>query len=473
MNRPDSETRRRLLSRSAYVFGIRALPALAITAVAVVFARRLPEAENGRYQQIWLYIAAFTAIGSAGIPALVITHSLNPVHRWLRRVQTRHVSIFVLLNLGLAVPLTILLRQSGISPWILASMYLGQIASLISETYLVLNDRFRSLLLIIGIYTVGFGAIHIAFLNGSCSFGQLIAGISILIWLRGGIQTAIGVRSYLRQRAVSRPGTMPKPVRRQWLELGMYDMSQLLFRYVDKLLIGWLVGPAGFAIYFMGTMDIPVLPLLLGAAGTAVLRQLATAQTGIEAKVSVMRYSGTVLCRIVFPIFAFLFVFRAEIITTLYGEKYLAAIPLFAISTLAIPLRAYNFTAMLQHLNKVRLINLGALLDLMLALGLSYPLFLQFGLAGVAVAFTLCSYAQAAFYLFHTSRLLRRPVLDLIPGLEWTLLLIVYVCAEGAFRSSFRSMTSERTALFWGAALTVVMIGGSLYFSISRKRHGS
>lgn len=471
MNRPESGTRRSLLSRSAFVFGIRAIPALAVILIAIWFARRLPANVNGAYQQVWINLAVFVAIGSAGIPALLITHDQQQLHRWMRRLQGRQVFLFFLGNMALATILWLSLRDSPLPPALIAGLYLAQLMALVTETYLVISDRFKTLLGIILVYTAAFVTLHWAFLEDRITCQTLFLGISALLAARALLQLGIGFGYYIKHRSRLREAGMSKAIRRQWLQLGIYDVSQLVFRYIDKLLIGWIIGPAGLAVYYYGTMDIPIMPLLLGAAGTAILRQLATTQTGVEAKISMMHFTGTTLARIVFPLFAFFFLFRTEIITVLFGEKYAAAIPLFAISALAIPLRAYNFTAILQHLNQVRIINTGALLDLLLALALAYPLYLWKGLQGVAFSFTICSYFQALFYLYHTSKILKRPIRDLIPLTDWTILLAIYLAVIVAIRSAFKDMGSMRSQLLLGAGMTVVIIAGSLYpVFFSRKK---
>jgi O-antigen/teichoic acid export membrane protein len=464
--------RQNLLSRSAYIFCIRALPALSVILVNVLLTRKLPKELNGHYQQIWVYLTVLVSLGSLGIPALAITHNIQKLQRWLRALKGRHVGLLLLLNAGIALSFGALLRATGINPWLLTALYLGQFAALLSETFLVLEERFKTLVIVVACYTLAFTAIHFAFLQEKIGFNALISGITLLLGIRASLLSIFCLRSYLKKRGTLRPGRMPQAARRQWLQLGVYDISQLVFRYIDKLMVGWLITPAVFAVYNTGTMDIPLLSLLLGAAGTALLRQLAGGATDVASKLEMLHFSGTTLARIVFPVFSFLFVFRSEVITEVFGAAYAAAIPLFGISVLAIPLRAYNFTAMLQHLNRVRIINVGAVIDLLIAIGLSYPLYQWLGLPGIAIAFTVCSYVQAVFYLSHTARLLKRPVLDLIPGGEWLMLILVYFAAEKALRAAFMNMTSTRNALLLGFATTIFLIGGSLYPIIFRKRNG-
>jgi O-antigen/teichoic acid export membrane protein len=172
-------------------------------------------------------------------------------------------------------------------------------------------------------------------------------------------------------------------------------------------------------------------------------------------------------------LFFFLLAVRVEFVAVLFSERYLTAVPLFAISIMALPLRAYNYTSMLQHLNKVKMINWGALLDLALALALSYPLFQWYGLVGVAFAFMISSYAQAALYLFLTARLLRTSVLHLIPWKQWSVMLIVFGCVAIGLHEVLVRIGSYRQSLllgFIGTAIVVAIALGPMIFT--KKSHG-
>ena len=254
------------------------------------------------------------------------------------------------------------------------------------------------------------------------------------------------------------------------MQLGIYDASQILFRWIDKAIVGRIVGRELFAVYVVGTTDVPFMHTLLGAAGGGLLQQLSQEPKTTEARVALMRFSGATLSRIVFPVFFFLFFFRAAFIEVVFSNKYLDSIPLFAISSLAIPLRAYNFSSMLQHLNKVHIINLGALIDLGIAIVLSLPLYFWKGLPGVALAFTACSYAQALFYLYHTSKALGCPMLRLIPWKAWGIQLILFGSAAIVLHNVLAQHCSVRQTLLLGFAATALFIVSALLPVIVNKK---
>jgi O-antigen/teichoic acid export membrane protein len=121
----------------------------------------------------------------------------------------------------------------------------------------------------------------------------------------------------------------------------------------------------------------------------------------------------------VMPLFLFLLFFAAPLFDLLFDHRYAASVPIFQWSILVLPLRAYGFTSILQHAHKGALINKGALLDLVIALALLYPLYRLMGLPGLAFSFVLSSYVQAAYYSIHTAKILQVKLFELFPLKLW------------------------------------------------------
>ena len=474
MTEQGSDTRRKLLSRSAFIFAIRFFPAAATLAVQIAFSHLVNKELNGIYQQLLVYLSVLTAVACFGMPSLLLTHTPISVHRWLLGLKARHMAMFGLWLSVLAAVLVLAFRRSPeFDPGILVSLFALQAGALLLETYLMINRKFVLLASWSILYALLFCAAHYLFLSAIVSFTGLL-------WIIAGISLArlcvlaISARSTFHAEAAGlRRRIMSRAIRKQWAQLGIYDMSQIAFRYIDKVLISWIVGPALFSVYFNGTIDVPFIPLLLGAAGGGLLMQMASGDNSVAARLKLVNHSGSVLACIVFPVFFFLFFFRYEFIEVVFSKRYLEAVPLFAISVMALPLRAYNYTSILQHLNKVKTINWGAALDLGIALSLAYPLFLWKGLPGVAFAFMISSYIQAIFYLAKTARYMRCPILQLIPWKQWLVMLIVFGTAGIVLHDVLGRYFSDRLSLLLGFLGTTAIIAAALSPLIfSRKKHG-
>ena len=161
--------------------------------------------------------------------------------------------------------------------------------------------------------------------------------------------------------------------------------------------------------------------------------------------------------------------FRHEFIVTIFTEKYLPAVPVFAAAILVLPVKAYSFTTVLQRLHKGSIINAGAIADLGLALALMYPLYKWLGLPGVALCFVISTYLQAAFYLFYSAKLLHTSPLKLIPYINWIIKLIVFATLFIIIRYVGNLYFTGKITLILGAGMMVILTVVSLIFEAKQQ----
>jgi peptidoglycan biosynthesis protein MviN/MurJ (putative lipid II flippase) len=136
----------------------------------------------------------------------------------------------------------------------------------------------------------------------------------------------------------------------------------------------------------------------------------------------------------------------------------LEAVPIFLMSILVLPLRAYKFTTILQHKHLGRIINIGAVMDIAIALGLAYPLYLKMGLAGIALSFVISTYIQSAFYLYHTAKALNVSVIKLMPLVNWIVKFIVFGIVFIGFRYLLPTGYKKEIILISGIVFTLVVM---------------
>ncbi|RYE22500.1 MAG: hypothetical protein EOP51_13105, partial [Sphingobacteriales bacterium] len=357
-----------------FIFLIRFFPTLANVLVMILFSRELDAATYGVYQAFWVRVYVLSTIACLGLQGFLLTYNAQVVAGLIRMLKTRGAALLLiwiisvsaafaymeatLLTLPLVVPFCFLLFYS---------------LSTITETVLSVSRKFGMMVIVNLLYTITFVALHIAFLKGTFTFRQLFINLMLITTARLLIYLPASVKIISRQ--VAEPiGKTIKEVRSLWFHLGVYDMSQMLFRWIDKFIITYFFATELSAIYFNGSQDIPFLPLLLGAAGSAALMQLASAKKSDEDRhiVQLLRHSSRILSSIVFPLFFFCLAYRTELFSVILSDKYLPSVPVFLVSVMAIPLRAYSFTTILQNKHKGGIINIGALLDILLACALMY-----------------------------------------------------------------------------------------------------
>lgn len=202
--------------------------------------------------------------------------------------------------------------------------------------------------------------------------------------------------------------TIQATLGKQWLFLGLHDVIDTVFKWLDKWLILAFVSLQQFAIYFNGSYEIPVYPLLLTAVGNIMLVELSKLKIATPSlSAALYRRAGYFLGAFIFPAFCFLLLFHKEIFLFVFSEKYMVAVPIFLVSIFVLPVRICYYTAALQAYNRNDVILKGSLLDLGLAILLMAILYPLAGLPGLAGAFVLSTYIQSFYYLWHVARLLR------------------------------------------------------------------
>lgn len=453
MRKPEAPASGTLLGTSAYIFLIRFFPTLASVVALVWLSRHLDPAWYGRYQSFWVQWQVLHVVACLGLPTLVLTYpaaTVNGLIRGLTRGRLGALAGWVaLLAAGLGAAQTYTGSVFGAGA---AAVFLGLgVPVAVLEAYVLLGRQFRAVALVSVTYAGLFGLSHALLVGGLLTAPGLLLALLVGNGLRLLALARLARRQYRRQAV---PALEWRSVRSLWAHTALNEVVQVLFRWVDKLALNLLLPAALFALYFNGTLDVPFLPLLLGAAGSALLLHFGAPELSDAARVATLKAAGQLLGRLVFPLFFFLVFFRAELFGVVFRHRYDAAVPLFLLASLVIPLRAYNFTALLQHKGQGRTITTGAILDLLLALGLMYPLYRWLGLGGVALAFVVSTWGQAAFYLGHTAHLLKVRWSALLPWRAWLLQFGGSGVGLGLLHAGLSRTLPEAPVLWLGAAVT-------------------
>ena len=462
MLKPAAPTRSTLLGTSAAIFVIRLLPALATVAALVWLARRVGPTYYGQYQAFWVQWQVLHVVACLGLPTLVLTYPAATLASLLGAARRRHLA-GLLAWWGLLAGVFAAVQHGAGSPfaaWQAGAFLLLGVPVAVLDAYALLRRQFGPVALLSGVYAALFLAAHALLIGGWIGSAGLLNALLLANGLR------LGVLGYLARPAGASIAAPPLPwptIRSLWLHTALNEVVQVLFKWVDKLALSFLLPAALFALYFNGTIDVPFLPLLLGAAGSGLLLHFSEPQVADAARIGALRAAGALLGRLVGPLFFFLVFFRRELFGVVFAHRYDAAVPLFLVASLVIPLRAYNFTALLQHKGQGRTLSTGAVLDLLLALALMYPLYRGLGLAGVALAFVISTYGQAAFYLGHTARLLAVPWPQLLPWRAWAAQFGGAALALGGLHWLLAQWLPEAAVLGAGAGLLALWLAGQVW----------
>ena len=462
-----------LFSNSLFIFIARFFPALASLLVVIGYSRLLAPAAYGNYQRFWIELNVIYPLACFGIQVLIITYSRGFILSLLRQVKTKYYLLYALWILLLAAIFAVLECNSlGVAFIIPFLFILVWALSAIFESYLIVCRYYRSLTVINVLYAAVFCFIHWQVVQNGFSLPSLFTYLFAVVGVRFCVYAVMAAGDMKVGHTGQHENIDPEKVRSLWLHLGVYDVTQMLFSWVDKFIIALLLAAPVSAVYYNGTQNIPFLPLLLSAAGSAVLMQLAAGKHEDETPslVMYMNRSGRLLSCVVFPLFFFLFFFRHELIITLLTDKYAAAVPVFAVSILVLPLRAYSFTTVLQRSHKGGIINIGSLADLVLACLLMYPLYLWLGLPGVALSFVITTYIQAAYYLYYSAKLLQINPLKLLPYANWLLKLIVFATVFIIIHYVGRQYFPQKISLVLGIGMMAVLTIVSLVIELNKQK---
>ena len=461
------------LSNSFLIFITRFFPSLANLAVLIWYSRNLPTSAYGHYQFFWIQLNVLYPIACFGIHILVVTYAPDALVRIVRKLTKKHFIGYSVWLLVLASVFAYFQNRMLHLPFLIPFIYILCFSlSMIFESLLIVFRDFKSLVTLSILYAAAFWLAHWYVLKDGFSLRSIFFLLLVITFIRLCIYMGISLTEIKRLQPVAGEGEMPMAETRSlWLHLGLYDVLQVLFSWIDKFVISLVCAADVSAIYFNGSQNIPFLPLLTSAAGSAVLIQLAHGHEKDEKTdaVILMNRTGRVLSCIVFPVFFFLFLFRQELILLL-GMRFAPAIPVFMVSILVLPVRAYSFTTVLQRLHKGRIINAGAIADLLLACALMYPLYEWLGLPGVALSFVVSTYLQASFYLIYTARLLHVSPFKLLPVINWIIKFIVFATLFIIIHYwSYRCFTGLIT-LFLSLGATVGIIGASLLIEFKNQK---
>jgi O-antigen/teichoic acid export membrane protein len=133
---------------------------------------------------------------------------------------------------------------------------------------------------------------------------------------------------------------------RYTLPLGIIGLMYVVQIDLHNYLVANRFSPADFAIYAVGTSQIPFLGILRDSVNTVMIpRASKLQQEGNKAEMlRILMKSWHKLAAVIVPVCAALFVLRNDFISTLYRSQYLPASPIFALNLLLVVLSMFGST---------------------------------------------------------------------------------------------------------------------------------
>lgn len=461
------------IGNSIFLFLTRFFPTLATLLVMIYFSHYLSFDLYGAYNNFWVRLYLISTIAALGIQNFLVTYSPSVVASLIKTLTLKHrlyyfgwiclMGMFfaLLQNHAMIQELPLKetvssMRDDSMLVWLPFCFFVVYVLGIVIESVLMVFKNRVVLVWVNVAYSIIFCWLHYLFVLQETTAMDTLFLYLLLLACGKLLVYSIAYYRDMKGQAISQVANVNR-IRNLWAHMAFYDVSQMVFRWVDKFVLGLVLSAGLFAVYFNGSVDIPFLPLLLGAVGSSGLMQLSY-DNREEAPLQIQNKTGRILSCIVFPAFFFFLLFRYEFIELTFSIQYLEAVPIFLMSIMVLPLRAYKFTTILQHKHMGRIINIGAIMDMAIAGGLAYPLYLEMGLSGIALSFVISTYIQSAYYLYHTSKVLNVSVIKLIPLLNWAIKFIVFGLVFISFRYLLPKGYTKEIILISGIVFTLVVM---------------
>lgn len=429
--------------------------------VLVLFARVLPQSEYGQYQNLWIKLLLIGGIANAGISIAVFSFSVAELRFFLSKIKVKHIAVYGLFLLALSIWfISDGVAESSTADYFTRWLFfITYVLSGIMEAVLIVLKRFKLLIATAIIYFAGFLLFHYLYISIGFSLTLLIAAIAALFLIRT-MLFAYQLRKWVGATK-NELENIGRGKERLWLHFALYNFYSVVFQWVDKYAVSLMVTAALSAAYFNGTISIPFLPQAFGAVSSALLLQLSSTKVlhNRDVTVSSVHQASGLLSAIAFPIFAYLFFFRHEVFEVVFSGKYAEAVPIFAASLLLVPVRCFDFVAILQSRGFGKIINGGALFDLLLACALMYPFYVWLGLPGIALAPVVSTYAQSLYYLYCSGKILRYPIWKLFPVQKIIVSLGCFIILNVALTYGLKSFTPLTQIIAAGSINAAIAIG--------------
>jgi O-antigen/teichoic acid export membrane protein len=186
--------------------------------------------------------------------------------------------------------------------------------------------------------------------------------------------------------------------------IGTAAFVQSAGRSAGKLYIGSTLGPIALAYYAVGGYLQPVVRAVRSGIEDAVYPELVRAHGQPGGALRLWQRVNVLNCLIFFPGFAILAIGAEVVVTTLFTESYLPAVPVFIVYSLFLVRRCFNSDVLLRSSGRTGFVLVGTFGALGLNLLLIAVLSDRLGFIGPAVAFIAAEVALECYYLWQATR---------------------------------------------------------------------
>jgi len=197
---------------------------------------------------------------------------------------------------------------------------------------------------------------------------------------------------------------------------GLAGLTQQVSQSIGALFIGSIIGPAALALYAVASYMMRPVRIVVHSISAVVFPELVRARDNPDGALRLWQRTNVVLCVLLFPPFILLTYYAEIFVTTLFTDKYVAAVPLFQIYALWFLRRCFNTDVLLRTRGKTGFMLTGSILSLIINFALMNFLYRWLGLIGPAVAFIASEFLLEAYY---TTLIKKKLGVSLVKLVDW------------------------------------------------------
>ena len=416
-------TRQSLTEQAAVLFVGNALAMLVGLAVPIVLVRIFPQEEYGLYQQLFLIFATLFPFGQMGVTQGL--YYFLPREPEMKDAIVTQTYLFVIAT-GLLCMLSLLFFRNDIAglmnnpkisifiPYFAVFVFLMIVSSfletlMIAERKILLASSVRVISHIVRSTTIvitAFVTKDILSIFKVLIFFAFIRCVFQWIYLKGHYSISIkkaDISFWKRQLCYSIP-------------IGIANVAWLLQTKVHSFMVSFLFPPARFAIYAVGTYNLPFVGMITSSVSNIMVPELSRCQKEKNTERILSVWSGAMrkMNLFLFPIFVFFFIMAHEFILAFFSEKYFESIPIFQVCLVAILVGGINTGAVLNAYAQTQYLMKLALFRIPVAIAVLYVFAKIWGVMGAIVADVLVTVSFRLIVLSKVSKVMKISVMNLL-----------------------------------------------------------
>jgi O-antigen/teichoic acid export membrane protein len=413
------------LTQNAGLVGISKLVNIfGLLVASMVLTRLLSRSEYGNYEQVWLVYNSFLPMVAYGLSSAIYFFSAREDKRSVYSAAvagTSIVGIFAGIVLAVLAPVISRLFNAGSLTSYIQIMAVYTVissSSMMFEAVFVTEKKVKLLLLGNAIVAVMFAVM----VSLSAIEFHSLTFVFISITIVGAVKS-IYLFSFLIKSGNLTTHRLSPVMKAQFyyaLPIFISTITGMISKQIDKYLVTLFYSPDQFAIYAIGSKEIPLIAVITGSASAVLFPVFSDLgfQEMREKFVEVWKNSISKTGLFLLPIMVFLLFAANDFMYFFFGQKYVASSGIFRVFLLLIPLRLAFYSQALLSIGKQKLYMFTALGELVFSGLASYFLLTRFGLEGAAIGKVAVTFLEVIVLVAALLAFLKTDIKEFFPWIK-------------------------------------------------------